>query len=217
MINLRVIGDVHGRVQTYLELCRQAEMSVQVGDLSSSHFDFFNTSDLNPEKHRFFCGNHDNYPLAEQSPHNMGDFGVFEVPGWGRVFFMRGAFSIDRNQTRRIIFPEEELSYNQSLQAIELYEQTKPDILLTHDCAKSTVLSLSNKEILRFFGWDHEPLSITQQTIEVMIESHRPKYHVFGHHHRWYHKKLDGTYFICLPKMALIDFNDNGNISFDQY
>jgi predicted phosphodiesterase len=55
-----VIGDVHGRYKQYFQICENTEYSLQVGDMS---YDYDSLKSVDPTRHRFFGGNHDDYSM----------------------------------------------------------------------------------------------------------------------------------------------------------
>lgn len=61
-LHFRVIGDVHGHLDSYVQVAEQARCSLQVGDMG---FDYKGLDGLDPELHRFIGGNHDNYTLGK--------------------------------------------------------------------------------------------------------------------------------------------------------
>jgi hypothetical protein len=60
---LRLFGDVHGYIRSYAEIAKQVPCSIQVGDMG---FDYKKLSDLDPARHVFVGGNHDNYTLKQR-------------------------------------------------------------------------------------------------------------------------------------------------------
>ena len=70
MIDLRLIGDIHGKYDHYLNLVKDCQYTLQVGDLG---FDYEPIFHLDPEKHRFIGGNHDNYTLKYRPDLDLSD------------------------------------------------------------------------------------------------------------------------------------------------
>jgi hypothetical protein len=58
--HLRIFGDVHGNIKSYVEIANQVPCSVQLGDMG---FDYGKLADLDPMRHVFVGGNHDNYTM----------------------------------------------------------------------------------------------------------------------------------------------------------
>ena len=54
---VRIVGDVHGKFDGYINLIKDCEYSLQVGDMG---FNYEQLSALNPSKHQFMGGNQDN-------------------------------------------------------------------------------------------------------------------------------------------------------------
>lgn len=206
---LRLIGDVHGKMEEYIPLAEQAENSIQLGDLGFSYHALVKF--LDPIKHRVLGGNHDNYEVLdgrfhEQPPHFLGDYGVHSVPGFGDFFFMRGGNSIDKALRTEGYdwWPGEELSYVDAAKALEEYTKVRPKIMLSHECPTSIIDMIAG-----FKTWNGEPIrpSMTANVLEQMFEEHKPLLWVFGHHHKFFDMVVEGTRFICLPELACFDFD----------
>jgi len=135
-------------------------------------------------------GNHDYYPYLDK-PHILGDYGVYE-----NMFFVRGAWSIDHyfRTLGRDLFHNEQLSYVECQQAIDLYEQIKPNIVISHDCPIEARQKL-------FYIYDTD---ITSTCLQTMLEIHRPSLWVFGHHHKSKKVSIQGTEFICLNELETL-------------
>jgi len=237
-----LIGDVHGRYNDYVKACKEAQRSVQVGDLVGLYhgYQVFETAGLDPSLHQFFGGNHDNYDLIDECPHNLGDYGHFEVDGVGVVFWVRGAFSIDhktRHEFPRSFLAEdgntyiapkdfwpdkEQLTVRECMACLDAYEKVKPDVILSHECPFFFLDEVTNPWVTTRFGYDHNLIQTnTNLLLDAMYEYHRPRYHLFGHYHHWKAKKVDGTTLVCIPIMGAVDFYEDRvvpvNIGNDKY
>lgn len=182
-----LIGDVHIEnnedLDHYYHLIKNHEKSIQIGDFSV-HEKIWRR--LNPSAtHRILGGNHEFYPEYHKSPNSLGDYGIHEG-----IFFIRGAASVDKN--RRIEgkgwFPDEELSDKQFYSAVSLFRETKPEIVISHDCPQ---------EVLCLFT-DIEDSSKTRNALDSLFSFHRPKMWIFGHHHQRVNLIHEGCNFICL-------------------
>jgi len=188
-----LVGDTHGKLSLYNELVTTKNIPdvVVLGDLGfKKEHDWLRTY---YPKHKVLFGNHDYYPYKKED-HSLGDFGMFR-----NAFFVRGANSIDKHL--RILgedwFGDEELSYIEMQAAIDLYEELRPSIVLSHDCPASVQR--------KFFGINNT--SRTAQGLEIMFRIHRPKTWIFGHHHRPTRKQVKGTKFICLGELESLEIN----------
>lgn len=231
---LRIIGDVHGlinlpqkpspynpsrkRGRTYLNVANAAENSIQVGDMGFNYH--LLKQKLNPNKHRFFGGNHDNYDTINSVPHNLGDFGVVTVGGLS-LFFCRGAFSVDKKRRlshewatgQKIWWQEEELTYAQSVAAIKAYEQTRPRFMLSHSCPQEVSTMVGSPGALRNFGIEPEGFTTSTQTmLQSMFEIHEPELWIFGHFHKNWLDKVRDTTFICVDELSHVHLNERGEI-----
>ncbi len=201
MTKLRIIGDVHCDLATYMFCAEQVKYSIQVGDLA---FNYTLLGGLDSDHHKFIGGNHDHYPsiLDGSISHALGDFGTHTIPGWKRreFFYVRGGYSIDRLSRKEGTdwFPEEQLNMVQCYDALYAYKRTKPKTMITHECPVEIIQFVGNPE------WNVVP-SRTAQLLQGMLEEHQPELWIFGHHHRKWSASVNGTTFICLPVMGYID------------
>lgn len=225
---LRVIGDIHKarglyRVFTDPESYGSDLSSIQVGDMDLD-YEWMVESKIDPERHRFFTGNHDNMDRAALSPYNLGDYGTWSVPGFGDVFFIRGAWSIDnksyyRHDVPKVIdgvleeknyWPEtEELSLEQCNAAIALYEQVKPKFVLSHECPLDVVPEVTDADFTRNMGYSQPFIKTrTNQALSAMFSIHQPKVWCFGHYHRRKRFEHNNTQFFCVGLRTYVDFKE---------
>jgi hypothetical protein len=167
---LRVIGDVHGRVDELYRLHRHA--TVVVGDVGfKAEWDAL---DFEPTSFKIVRGNHD-YPYAD-SPFDLGDFG-YQTLGGVSFFFVRGAWSIDSayRTLGRDLFVEEECSSDVLHAAVESFRLLRPQVVITHDAPLSVYPLLVRGRIMS---------SRTSEALQAMLDAHRPALWLFGHHHQ---------------------------------
>jgi len=195
-----LIGDVHGKVDQYFKLIENYNgKSVQVGDFGfkKHHDKLIDNLSINKDDHKILFGNHDYYPYVN-AQHSIGDYGMHEG-----MFCVRGAKSIDQHRRTEGLdwFPEEELTYRQFGEMIDMYEQLKPDIVVSHTCPTSVAQSL--------YGYYNTgkaaDRSITSDSLDVMFEIHKPKIWVFGHHHKSKDITIMDTRFICLEELETVE------------
>lgn len=215
---LRVVGDVHGCVDTshpmkdlcYLDLIENAEYSVQLGDMA---FNYVGLNDVG-WKHVFIMGNHDNYD--DPPVQSLGDFGTCDLGPYS-FYFVRGAWSIDVRHRRKMMaagrqkcwWHEEELTKPEMEQCLEEYRCAQPDVVMTHSCPASISEKVGSPGIWAAFGWPGPRVSNTQQLLQAMYEVHQPKIWLFGHFHKnWIHVSKESTSFICIDELSYVDFNE---------
>ncbi len=216
---MRIIGDVHGKMDDYLSIASEAEMSIQIGDLG---FDYSRLKRLNPKKHKFIGGNHDNYDLYEDCPHAMGHWGLIndemQLKRKEKFWFMRGAFSINAadfiveyaNTGDLNWWKEEELTDLQLDAAVLSYRQNRPDVVITHDCPKVIRDTFDDVGLIHStWGWSVDFYSRTQAALQIMWNIHKPKLWIFGHWHRYVDTIIEGTRFICLDELEYTDLPDS--------
>lgn len=194
--HLRIIGDVHGLKEKYLHLLRKTEYSIQLGDMG---FDYDFLKSVDSERHKFFGGNHDNYNKIDV-PHNLGNHGVYSIPNWGDIFFVRGAYSIDwAHRTLGVSWWfAEELNCREAQEALEAYGKAKPNFVITHGCPTSIVQYVTGST------WVER--TQTGNLLQAMLDIHKPQVWVFGHFHKSWRQKIVETEFICLNELECLDF-----------
>ena len=200
-MNIRIIGDVHGLIWDYIEIIKGTDRSIQLGDLGfKNQYAFMQKLMLEKEiksvDHLFVPGNHDDYNHLPSN--SLGDFGHKKI-GQHKVVWIRGAMSIDK----RLRIPNidwwqaEELSYNRGQDAIDLYNEILPDIVLSHDCPFKILSNL--------YGTAHKEVTITGQILDTCFEIHQPKMWLFGHHHQDKTFQIGKTTFKCLGELSHVD------------
>lgn len=208
---LTLIADVHGKYDKYLDICRDKEFTLQLGDHGYSYNHLF---DLDYNNHKFLTGNHDQHKTAYNYSHCLGRFGTSSLGGVD-FFFVSGAFSIDWKIRRakylmgewsQTWFENEELSYSEGLQCLEMYAKLKPDVLFTHEAPRFWADKIGNPNVLKSFGYDPESFTTsTSSLLNRMFEEHRPKLFVCGHYHKNYHEIIDGTNMFVLGELCTLE------------
>lgn len=203
MVHFRIIGDVHGHWGHYCLLLQGARFTIQVGDLD---FNYTTLSTVDSDRHKFLGGNHDNYDEVDKWSHYLGDYGSYSVPGFGDIFFVRGASSIDSAvRTPGLDWwpddpeyrPAEQLYFADCYKALEEYSRVRPDFMITHECPVSVVPHVTASS--------HTMRSRTNQILERMLEVHQPRRWVFGHYHHSWQKIIGRTHFMCLKELECLD------------
>jgi hypothetical protein len=197
MIDLLLIGDVHGKMNEYRRIIENSnhDFSIQVGDFGfQKEWTWLEQeSGLDPYHNKIIHGNHDCIPMARTSPYSLGRYYFYPDHS---IFCMAGASSIDRSRRveGRDWFRDEELSYSEFREIYDFYLGGKPDIVISHDCPQIVCTKL--------FGI--KETNNTRQSYDWLLGVHRPKLWVFGHHHNSVSMLLDGTYFICLDELETL-------------
>ena len=189
---IRIIGDTHGRIFEYLKLIEDVDESIQIGDMGIG----FKGISLPPSSdHKFFRGNHDSPQVCRAHPNYLSDWGYDEEKG---LFWFSGADSIDKHLRREGVswWRDEELSIGEFNRALEMYEQVKPRVVLSHD---------GPQDFMRAAFGIHDP-SRTRQALQAAYELWQPDVWIYGHHHvRREFQSPEGTLFMCLPELGWVD------------
>lgn len=190
---MRFIGDVHGLVPLYRATIENCPRSIQVGDFGIGIDGVEFPKGLGPE-HRFIRGNHDNPELCATESHWIPD-GTVE----GSTMVVGGAWSFEHGSRTpgKNWWPNEELSGQELEVVIERYTDTKPRVMVTHDCPERLLQDIFHKEDV--IG------TATGYAFDEMLRQHRPELWIFGHHHRSVDRTIEGTRFICLDEGDFVD------------
>jgi Calcineurin-like phosphoesterase len=198
-----VIGDVHGKVETYQKIIQrmpEGQRSVQIGDMGLG-FKGVGLHEM-PDCHKWFRGNHDNPEKCRANKNYLGDYGYLPED---KLFWLGGAFSIDRDYRVEGVswWRDEELSIEELGKAVNLYEETKPEYVLSHECPSEAAKFMLQSLGIRSTANDAN--SRTAQALQIMYEIHQPKEWVFGHWHvdKTFHLKQDSrTEFHCVAELS---------------
>lgn len=154
------------------------------------------------------------YKMERFPAHSLGQWGTWDIPGVasphlsGKIFFVRGAWSIDKKYRTEGSdwFPEEELNQKQAMRAIQDYINAKPDFVVSHCCPDEFVSNLR----LMYSNGEKIP-TLTGAMLQAMFDAHKPKLWVFGHFHQDVVKELKGTTFVCLDELSVLKFDNQLN------
>jgi len=208
---LRIIGDVHGNYREYLELIRDVDQSIQVGDFGFNYE--YILPRVNSAKHKIIAGNHDNHDETKNWNHFLPKYGIETQYGL-TYFHMQGAFSIDWRERidydlaygTKSWWPNEQLNYNELVEAEKIYRDNKPDFVITHDAPRRVANIIGKPGALIQFGYDPKTFTThTSEALQSMFEFHKPKRWIFGHYHVTKNFNLEGTEFQCLAELNYID------------
>lgn len=187
-MNLTLIGDVHGHIQSYEQIASKCEFSLQLGDMAVG-FRGVTYPKLNPIKHKFIHGNHDNPKECEKISNYLGRSGLYKIENT-EIFYISGAYSVDKAyRTIGVSWWEnEELSHQEMVRCTEHYAKVLPKIVISHDCP--TIV---------------QPVSYISKTtnlLDSLWKTYKPNMWFFGHHHLDFVKIIDGCEFHCLNELS---------------
>ena len=218
---VRFVGDVHGKLRGYFNRIADIKYSIQLGDMGfREEYQVLRANKwLDPTRHKILGGNHDDYLqenglFVNQTEHFLGDSGIYLIPDFGKVFFVRGGRSIDsaRRKEGRDWFRQEELNYKEGTEALVKYEEVKPELMISHECPEQVIHGMQlarEAKGKRIKTWGGLPIlpSSTAMLLQGMFEVHQPKIWLFGHHHQSFNEVIQGTRFICLNELEYVDIN----------
>lgn len=199
---IHIIGDVHGKYDNYYKIIRQKERypyTIQLGDFG---FKYDTLKNIDHNCHKILGGNHDNYDKIIDIPHYLGDYGYANLNEIN-FFYYRGAYSIDKIYRTIGIdwWQQEELSIEKFLNARELYRETKPEIVLSHDCPEFLVP--------QYIG-PHAKIyqNNTNWALGEFYNIHQPKIWIHGHYHVSKTTQHGDTKFICLNELEIYSLSN---------
>lgn len=193
---IRCIGDVHGIFDKYNELIKSEYPTIQVGDFGAG----FGPFPKMQNKDAYIRGNHDNPAICKEHLNWIADGHVEH-----NIMFIGGGLSRDRDMRTIGVdwWDDEELSYEELENMIDLAEKEKPAIIISHECPKSIAASAMNS---------YPPHSRTSMAFDVIFSNTPPKLWVFGHYHRSMKFKVENTLFICCAIDEAVDIDVSGLI-----
>jgi len=197
---MRLIGDIHGDLYSYMPLIAGATESVQVGDFGIGFIrdDEFVDELHKDGQHKFIRGNHDDPGRCKERVGYIED-GTYDERG---ILYIGGAWSIDHSIRTPGLnwWYDEELSTSELVRMHELMVYHKPKTVVTHDCPTSVALD--------FFiaGTSKKQYKTrTAEALEGMFQRHQPETWVFGHWHEDVDRVVNGTRFVCLGINSYLD------------
>lgn len=203
----RIIGDIHGKFNDYLEVIDGCDRSIQIGDFGIG---FFNDAmhqnieeKLKDTDHKFFRGNHDDPGRCNQMAAHLGDFGIINDTMW-----IAGAWSIDwviKSRTGHW-WADEELSHRQWEQVLEMVAAFKPRQIISHDCPGIVSKQIFVDAGLGMPGYGAIKTK-TGQALDAVMEIHKPEKWIFGHWHRSLTEVVAGIEFTCLAELESMDID----------
>jgi Calcineurin-like phosphoesterase len=201
---MKFIGDVHGKISGLLDIVdntSKVEPIFQLGDMGLG-FEGVRLPSPMWDNFKFIRGNHDNPYICREHPNYLGEYGYLDKY---KLFYLSGAFSIDRaSRIERVSWwAEEELSIDQLENALTLFKELKPEIVISHECP--TIIGI---ELLRdllgsyFFAKMESVNSRTAHYLQLAFEAHQPKFWIFGHYHIDKTIQYKGTTFKCCAELS---------------
>lgn len=197
---MKLIGDVHSKYGPYKKLIKDNPGTIQVGDLGLGfrkwpHGEFSTNppyDEMVKADARFIRGNHDNPFVCRNNTQCIKDGTVIDD-----VMFIGGAYSIDWMYRVEDFnwWKDEELSQQELELLIEVYQTSKPKMMVTHDCPTSIYHEMHSRVF--------DQRGRTPGAFEAMLNKHPPEVWVFGHHHVSFDKVVDGTRFVCLAELEM--------------
>jgi predicted phosphodiesterase len=191
MSKIVLIGDVHGKIEKYLNIINSTSYStIQLGDFGFKKHHEYILNNVDCLKNKVCFGNHDDYNYLNRK-HSLKNFSIIN----NKIMSIRGAFSIDKYCRTEGVnwFSNEEMNYNEFGEVVDTYEKYKPKIVISHECP--SIIKVDH------FGYKD---SFTSKSMQFILNIHKPDIWVFGHHHVSLDLKIDGVRFICLNELETI-------------
>lgn len=210
-MQIRFIGDVHGKWAKYKKLIKGVDRSLQVGDFGIG---FTNARTGAPSsnppydhmakgQHLFIRGNHDNPSSCRRHPFWVKDGGC--PFNRNDIFCVGGAMSIDKDWRTEGYdwWPDEELTYGELCNLLDVYELVKPSIVVSHECPDSVISKVCH-EVGKY---KYNIPSVTRRCFDNFLEIHKPDLWIHGHWHMSIRVVSKGVQFIGLNELEYIDLD----------
>ncbi|SRR5258708_7625896 len=203
-MRIQIIGDVHGKTHVYQKMLRQkfeGQRTIQIGDMGIG---FAGTpglhKDIMGENHKWFRGNHDDPAKCRASAGYLGDYGFLPEDN---LFYIAGAYSIDYmwRTPGHSWWADEELSSSELSKALDLYIQSKPRFVISHEAPQHAATWLLT---MAAPGFRPEKLVQTRtgNVMQRMLDYHRPEKWIFGHYHINKTFEFQGVEFTCVNELS---------------
>ncbi len=213
MVKTRIIGDIHGEWELYHQTATNAinfggcERTIQVGDFGvgfSGPYWHDRADEFHWDgTHRFIRGNHDKPEKCKKMAGWIKD-GFIE----NDVMFVGGAWSIDQafRTEGTSWWADEELSMEELYRMIDIYEQVKPRVMITHDAPLDVTTEMFIQSGLALFKGSAKAIPTrTGMAFNTMLAIHQPQEWYFGHWHHTMQYKYGNTLFHCLGIHDYVD------------
>lgn len=205
---IMLLGDVHGDYRHVVSACKNYPNHTvfQVGDLGIiPQVGGMTAQTPFPDNFCFIRGNHDCPDEVQYHKAYLGDYGWFLYKG-EPLMYIGGAYSIDN--LRRVAghdwFPREELTREQALECLEMYEKVKPAIVVTHEAPNflhSNLLEWAGKRGAQVFN------NNTALLFNTMFARHKPRHWYHGHWHLSYRHQISGCEFVGIGINDIVDIS----------
>ena len=209
----RLIGDIHGEWELYHQTATDAinfggcERTIQVGDFGvgfSGPYWHDRADEFHWDgTHRFIRGNHDDPSRCKKMAGWIQD-GLVE----NDVMFIGGAWSIDHALRTEGVswWADEELSIEEFYRLIEVYDQVRPRVMITHDAPIDVTTEMFIQSGLALFKGSAKAIPTrTGMAFNTMLAIHQPEEWYFGHWHHSMKYKYGRTMFQCLGIHDYVD------------
>lgn len=137
---------------------------------------------------KFIRGNHDNPHLMQYCKGYLGDYGYKDG-----IFFISGAHSKDwaSRTPGEDWWPEEQLNAAQYAACYDLWNDARPDFVISHEAPWPIVELTEGRPIYA---------SATSTFLQTLWHKWQPRLWLYGHHHKSFKVKSNGTLFRCLAQ-----------------
>lgn len=228
------VGDVHGKVgQLEWRLGHDPSWRdkkiFQVGDMGIGFKGVAFDREWSRDRLLFIRGNHDSPEACRKHLNYAGDYGYIPEE---KLFYCGGAWSIDYMWRTEGIswWKDEELDAVELNKAFQLYQEYKPETMVTHEAPTRAASILLNQMQIKSspsesatsvpkndeeYAYYKSKVGCaetrTSQYLQQMLDVWGPKHWVFGHYHVRMDFELQGCKFHCLPELDILEIN-NANL-----
>lgn len=228
-----IVGDVHGQFERLAGILARGQVTlgvdaaIQVGDYGFSESAMAGHPAPYPMPVHVIDGNHEDHEWLQRAHESGADarwragLALFYQPrpsvarfGTSAAGFIGGALHVDRPQQHdRANGLPNYILRRQAEEATALFNEVRPELIVTHSCPSSIGIGLSGPVELRLgvldhvvsAGFDPGPVDDCGEAELSRIWralAYRPRAWVFGHHHRPHVATIEETLFVCVGDVA---------------
>jgi len=232
---LRLVGDIHGRYETYFKLIESIPYSLQLGDMGFNYAPLVESVD--PERHKFVPGNHDGYHKELVSDLTEAEFVgnrfytdsydprniVLQIYRFTHLppHFVGhwGTWNVPETD-KKIFFARGASSIDRRYRTfgVDWFHEEQLAYTEWQQCFKDYEKAKPEFVVSHdapFFllpelvnpAWGCMEQSITTAGLAELWNRHQPRMWVFAHYHRSWRRKYGNTFFVCLNINETLDLD----------
>jgi len=199
---MKIIGSVNGKVKEYIDLIRDEQSSIQLGDIVSNERAILLEKDrLDRNHHSFSMGHHARLlggrDEVDEVPY-QGYLAHYGAKTWTIGNHYRYGFWVSGGDSEKVYQRySQELDTSKQIDCIKKYKTVHStsglDFFVSHEAPS---------EIAKKVGYNR--VTATSHMLQHMLSLHKPKIWLFGKYQKSFNEVIDGVRFIGLAELEAI-------------